>query len=158
VLLVDEPSALTGLRTPRTKPLLWPALTRPPERAKGRRSRPLTERNECGGLVLPFRWSRRARWRTTAVAPSPASPSRTSREFYYTNLDQLTSIVKSEKGWKVFKEFFPRDTWFPELVSRFEVSRNVVAHMNPLTKKDITRLEDGMSEWLDQVADNQPPR
>lgn len=93
-----------------------------------------------------------------AEAKARYHSQRNARPIYYTNLDQLTSIVKSEKGWKVFKEFFPRDTWFPELVSRFEVSRNVVAHMNPLTKKDITRLEDGMSEWLDQVADNQPPR
>lgn len=82
---------------------------------------------------------------------------RNARPIYYTNLDQLTSIVKSEKGWKVFKDVFPRDTWFPELVGRFEVSRNVVAHMNPLTKKDIARLEDGLTEWLDQVAGHPPP-
>lgn len=91
-----------------------------------------------------------------AEAKARYHSQRNARPIYYTNLDQLTSIAKSEKGWKVFRTFFPRDTWFPELVSRFEVSRNVVAHMNPLTKKDISRLEDGLNEWLDQVADNLP--
>jgi Swt1-like HEPN len=92
-----------------------------------------------------------------AEAKARYHSQRNARPIYYTTLDQLTSIVRSEKGWKVFKDFFPRDTWFPELVGRFEVSRNVVAHMNPLRKKDIARLEDGLTEWLDQVADHQPP-
>jgi HEPN superfamily Swt1-like protein len=83
---------------------------------------------------------------------------RNARPIYYTNLDELSKIVQSEKGNKVFKDLFPRPTWFPELVGRFEVSRNIVAHMNPLKKADVQRLEDGLTEWLDQVKGNLPPK
>jgi hypothetical protein len=91
-----------------------------------------------------------------AEATARYHSQRNARSVYYTNLDHLSSIVRSERGWKVFKSLFPRDTWFPELVSRFEVSRNVVAHMNPLNKTDIRRLEDGLVEWLKQIQGQAP--
>jgi len=81
---------------------------------------------------------------------------RNARPIYYTNLDDLVKIVKSQKGVKVFKDLFPRDTWFPELVGRFEVSRNVVAHMNPLKKSDIRRLGDDLADWMNQTAGREP--
>lgn len=84
---------------------------------------------------------------------------RGARPIYYTNLDHLAKFVQSEKGDKIFigQQLFPRPTWFPELVGRFEDSRNVVAHMNPLPKRDIDRLEHGLEDWLAQIADHLPP-
>lgn len=81
---------------------------------------------------------------------------RNARPIYCTNLEHLAKIVQSENGGKVLQPLFPRPTWFPELVRRFEVSRNVVAHMNPLTPKDARRLDDGLQEWLDQIAGHLP--
>jgi hypothetical protein len=82
---------------------------------------------------------------------------RNARSIYYTNLDDLSKVVQSTKGSKVFKSLFPRPTWFPELVSRIEVSRNVVAHMNPLTKQDVRRLADALTEWQTQTRGREPP-
>ena len=92
-----------------------------------------------------------------AEAKARYHSQRNARAIYYTNLDQLSSIVKTKKGIRVFQGIFPRDTWFPELVGRFEVSRNIVAHMNPLTKRDISRLQDGLQEWLDQTGSYPAP-
>jgi hypothetical protein len=53
-------------------------------------------------------------------------------------LGDLSLLVQSGNGWKVFKPpRFPRPTWFPELIQSAEVSRNTVAHMNPLQPRDV---------------------
>jgi hypothetical protein len=85
---------------------------------------------------------------------------RKARSIYYTDLSHLATISESEKGEKLFVKgkLFPRKTWFPEMVGHFEVSRNVVAHMNPLPMKDVRRLEDRLKEWLDQIAGHLPPK
>lgn len=92
-----------------------------------------------------------------AESVNRAHTSRKARPIYYTMLGDLVSIVVSEKGAKVFKRpMFPRPTWFPELVQSAEVTRNIVAHMNPLQKRDIRRLEDALSDWLDQTKGHEP--
>ena len=84
--------------------------------------------------------------------------SRKARLIYYTTLGNLVDIVRSEQGAKVFKApRFPRPTWFPELVQRAEVSRNIVAHMNPLQTADIRRLELALEDWLRQTEGDRPP-
>jgi hypothetical protein len=85
---------------------------------------------------------------------------RNARPIYYTDLSHLATITESEKGERLFVKgkLFPRKTWFPELVGHFEVSRNVVAHMNPLPKSHVRRLEDRLKEWLDQIAGYQAPK
>jgi hypothetical protein len=86
-----------------------------------------------------------------------AHTSRNARPIYYTMLGDLVYIVVSEKGNKVFKKpMFPRATWFPELVQSAEVTRNIFAHMNPLQKRDIRRLEDALGIWLDQTKGHEP--
>ncbi|MFL5897150.1 MAG: hypothetical protein ACJ76D_01595 [Solirubrobacterales bacterium] len=84
--------------------------------------------------------------------------ARNARPIYYMELSHLSTITQSEKGERIFvkSKLFPRKTWFPELVGHFEVSRNVVAHMNPLPKGDVRRLEDRLKEWLDQIGGHQP--
>jgi hypothetical protein len=78
--------------------------------------------------------------------------SRKARPVYYMLLGELVNIVGSEKGNKVFKKpMFPRPTWFPELVQSVEVTRNIVAHMNPIQQRDVRRLEDALSDWLKQT-------
>lgn len=92
-----------------------------------------------------------------AEAINRAHTSRNARPIYYTMLGDLVNIVVSEKGNKVFKKpMFPRATWFPELVQSAEVTRNIFAHMNPLQKRDIRRLEDALGIWLDQTKGYEP--
>jgi hypothetical protein len=84
--------------------------------------------------------------------------ARNARPIYYTTFGDLVLIVQSEKGNKVFKRpLFPRTTWFPELVKASEHSRNIVAHMNPLRKQDLNRLELNFKDWLAQIKDHMPP-
>jgi hypothetical protein len=84
--------------------------------------------------------------------------ARNARPIYYTTFGDLVLIVQSEKGVKVFKRpLFPRTTWFPELVKASEHSRNIVAHMNPLRKQDLDRLEINFKDWLAQIKDHTPP-
>jgi hypothetical protein len=84
--------------------------------------------------------------------------ARNARPIYYTTFGDLVLIVQSEKGVKVFKRpLFPRPTWFPELVKASEHSRNIVAHMNPLRKQDLNRLELNFTDWLAQIKGHMPP-
>ncbi|MGZ6609348.1 MAG: Swt1 family HEPN domain-containing protein [Solirubrobacteraceae bacterium] len=84
--------------------------------------------------------------------------ARNARPIYYTTFGDLVLIVQSEKGNKVFKPpLFPRATWFPELVKASEHTRNIVAHMNPLRKRDISRLEVNFEDWLSQIEGHLPP-
>jgi hypothetical protein len=82
---------------------------------------------------------------------------RTARFIYYTDLGDLPLIANSENGWKVFKSLFPSDKWLHGRVEVIEASRNVVAHMNPLKKRDIDRIRLNFEDWLDQIKDHQPP-
>ena len=57
----------------------------------------------------------------------------------------------------MFKKHFPSDKWFPGLVEKIETSRNVVAHMNPLQKRDIDRINLNAEDWFDQIKGHAPP-
>jgi hypothetical protein len=82
--------------------------------------------------------------------------TRNARPIYYTNIGDLATITMSERGWKVFKHFFPSDKWLPGLVEKIEASRNVVAHMNPLQKRDIDRIRLNFEDWLGQIKGHEP--
>ncbi len=81
---------------------------------------------------------------------------RTADAIYFTNLGDLARIVRTGKGWKVFGDLFPRDTFFPELVAVIEDSRNIVAHMNPLPRRDIDRIRGRFDDWMRQIEDHLP--
>lgn len=82
--------------------------------------------------------------------------TRRARPIYYTNVGDLATITISEQGWKIFKGLFPSDKWLPGLVEKVEVSRNVVAHMNPLHKRDIDRIRLNFEDWLAQIKGHEP--
>jgi hypothetical protein len=83
--------------------------------------------------------------------------SRKARFIYYTDIGDLPLIAKSRNGVKVLQPLFPSESWFPSIVEKVEASRNVVAHMNPVTKRDIDRIRLNFEDWLEQVKDRQPP-
>lgn len=83
---------------------------------------------------------------------------RGARPIYYTNIDHLGTITHSEKGVRVFnKTLFPSDKWLPGVIEKIEASRNVVAHMNPLQKRDIDRIRMNFEDWLAQIKGHAPP-
>ncbi|MDX6510666.1 MAG: hypothetical protein QOE36_170 [Gaiellaceae bacterium] len=93
-----------------------------------------------------------------AEAENRYHTARNARPVYYMSLGDLALIVGSENGWRVFKPpRLPRQTWFTELIQSAEVSRNIVAHMNPLQPADIKALEMSVQNWLKQIAGDSPP-
>ncbi|MEX1046854.1 MAG: Swt1 family HEPN domain-containing protein [Actinomycetota bacterium] len=93
---------------------------------------------------------------TVAEGRNRYHSSRKAGPIYYTNIGDLASIAGSEKAWPIFKRLFPSDKWFPALIETIEASRNVVAHMNPLQKRDVDRLKLNFQDWLAQIKGNEP--
>jgi hypothetical protein len=83
--------------------------------------------------------------------------SRNARPLYYTNVADLSAITTSEGAWPIFKALFPSDKWLGALIERIEASRNVVAHMNPLQKRDIDRIRISLEDWIAQIKGREPP-
>jgi HEPN superfamily Swt1-like protein len=83
--------------------------------------------------------------------------SRQARFVYYTDIGDLVHIASSRNGVKVLQPMFPSASWFPSIVEKIEASRHVVAHMNPVQKRDIDRIRMNLEDWLDQIKDHPPP-
>lgn len=75
---------------------------------------------------------------------------RNAHPIYYTDLAELAKIVNRQ--WKHFKVIFPRANWFDGLVDDMAVSRNEVAHMNPIKKDDVKHLESAYAKWVKQIT------
>jgi hypothetical protein len=67
----------------------------------------------------------------------------------YTDLDDLKMII--EDNWPVFKKIHPRKSWVVEHILQPNHSRNIIAHNNPLSKRDIISINTKILEWLDQI-------
>jgi hypothetical protein len=67
----------------------------------------------------------------------------------------ISAIYATSRG--VRRSQFPSESWFPSIVEKIEASRNVVAHMNPVRKRDIDRIRLNFEDWLEQVKGRQPP-
>lgn len=69
----------------------------------------------------------------------------------YLDLRHLPELVGKPKVWPYFREIFPRENWFSAVVDDLNVSRRVIAHMNPLTDDDIKQIEAGFKRWVRQI-------
>jgi len=75
---------------------------------------------------------------------------RGAHNIFYTDMEDLKSIIID--NWEDdFKEIFPNQQWFGSIIENIERSRNIVAHNNPLSKKDIRRIKINFDDWIDQV-------
>jgi len=77
--------------------------------------------------------------------------SRRGEPIQYVDLPHLAEIVRSDAAWPHFKELLPRQNWFDSIVDDMNVSRRVVAHMNPLASDDIKSVENGFRKWVKQL-------
>jgi hypothetical protein len=64
---------------------------------------------------------------------------RGSHEIFYTNFGDLNLIVAN--NWKEFKPLFPSLRWIQAKLEEIELSRNIVAHNNPLPKREFDRID-----------------
>lgn len=78
---------------------------------------------------------------------------RGAQPIQYVDLPDLAKIVKGGKAWPHFQalDLFPRPTWFEELVADMNVSRRIVAHMNPLHSDDVKHIEATFRKWSRQL-------
>lgn len=69
---------------------------------------------------------------------------------YYTDLEHLGRIVQS--NWTDFKDILPTQQWLMQRLDEISHSRNPVAHMNPLSRHDIQRIQVYFRDWEKHIA------
>ncbi|HEY8132592.1 MAG TPA: Swt1 family HEPN domain-containing protein [Thermoanaerobaculia bacterium] len=84
---------------------------------------------------------------------NPWHGKRGNRELDYILLTDLVKIVRAQ--WVHFSPLFPNLTWLESVVSDLNVSRRVLAHMNPLSDDDIQSIEVAFKKWMKQLQANE---
>ena len=69
---------------------------------------------------------------------------------FYSDMHDLLSIIR--KNWEDFKHTFPDQAWVKSRLDEIELSRNIVAHNNPLPKDEIARLKLDLKAWVKQIS------
>jgi hypothetical protein len=77
--------------------------------------------------------------------------SKRGEPIQYVDLPQLGAIVGDANLWPLFESILPRPGWFENVLDDLNVSRRVVAHMNPLSRDDIKSVENGFRKWAKQL-------
>lgn len=70
-------------------------------------------------------------------------------DIYYTELDDLRSIIASNP--KIFEGITPPLNVLEGFFREMEMSRNTIAHNNPLEKDDVERLKLNYRSWIRQI-------
>ena len=85
---------------------------------------------------------------------NPWHGSRKAHSIYYADVDDYRSIISRNSN--VFKAYLPNlkspIQWVQNRMEEITFSRNIIAHMNPLAKKDRDRLKIYVSDWLEQIG------
>ena len=87
--------------------------------------------------------------RISKESANPWHGKRGSAPIFYTDIKHLFSIIKN--NWPDFEDLFPNQNWIETRISEIEISRNIVAHNNPLAKRDIQRLSLYFEDWENQI-------
>lgn len=78
---------------------------------------------------------------------------RGSHPIYYSDFGDLAVILKSFQG--VFNKYFKnqegKTQWLWMKLRETEPSRNVVSHHNPLSSRDLNRVEGNLVDWIKQL-------
>jgi hypothetical protein len=81
---------------------------------------------------------------------NPWHGRRGAHPIFYTDIDELKSIITA--NWSDFEGIFANLQWVTGKIDEIEMSRNVIAHNNPLEDRDILRLKLNLEDWLKQIA------
>lgn len=72
---------------------------------------------------------------------------------FYVDIDDLRAIITTNE--QDFRDKFPAVRrpleWVQQRIEEIEISRNVVAHNNPLADNDIARLKVYFKDWVEQM-------
>jgi hypothetical protein len=99
---------------------------------------------------VPSKIREKAEQTKAAESKDPWHGRRGSRELDYLLLSQLWDIIKHY--WRLFAPLFPDQAWVQTIITRdMNVSRRVLAHMNPLSADDISNVEHAFRKWAKQL-------
>lgn len=72
---------------------------------------------------------------------------------FYSDFGDLANIIKTHE--KIFRPYFKnqkvKTNWLLSKMYEIEPSRNVTAHHNPLSDKDLSRVHGNLMDWLAQL-------
>lgn len=89
-------------------------------------------------------------------AADPWHAARGEHEIHYIDLSDYVKIIVGADNWPAFKPIFKRTGFVDETLHQINVSRRVVAHMNPLRKDDFDQLRANYRKWMDMLRANEP--
>lgn len=75
---------------------------------------------------------------------------RRNHPIFYTDIEDLKSLI--DINWVDFADIFPNQVWVKGKIDEIEMSRNTIAHNNPLEERDITRLKITLEDWVRQIS------
>ena len=84
--------------------------------------------------------------RKEAETKTPWHGKRGAHEINYSDFGDLRSII--EKNWDSFSDLFPSRPWITQRLTELEPPRNVVAHNNPLSNSDRSRISLYYGDWM----------
>lgn len=92
----------------------------------------------------------KAQVRMSATQEKRWCSQRGQHPMYYVDLGDLISIVTG--NWSVLEPYIRESQdWVRVKLGEIELSRNIVAHHNPLERRDIDRVELYFEDWIRQV-------
>lgn len=74
---------------------------------------------------------------------------RGAEKIFYTDMGDLSDIII--KNWDVFKNVLSDQSWVSQRFREIELSRNIIAHNNPLEQKEIERINLYFDDWKKQI-------
>jgi len=104
-------------------------------------------------IAAPKKVRETAQKHVEAEKEDPWHGKRGRRELDYVFLADLWAIIKYH--WKHFAAFFPDQAWVQTLFTHdMNVSRRVLAHMNPLDPNDVKNIDAAFVKWIRQLQAN----
>jgi hypothetical protein len=94
---------------------------------------------------------KRVKDRKDAEAKKPWHGKRGSHEIYYSDFGDLQNLIT--KNWDEFKSIFPTQQWITQKLDELEPPRNVIAHNNPLSAKEQSRIDLYSDDWIALLTD-----
>lgn len=77
---------------------------------------------------------------------------RGAHNIFYSDMHDLYLIIVN--NWADFKHLFPDQPWVKSRFDEVELSRNIMAHNNPLPDDEITRLKLDLKAWVKQISES----
>ena len=93
---------------------------------------------------------RKVQERMAKETAKPWHGRRGQHEIYYSDFGDLSAII--QKNWDDFEHLFPTRPWIVQRLEELEHPRNVMAHHNPVSKADLTRIELYFDDWIKLLA------